>query len=540
MPENAPSKSLAAVPPLQHISEFVREHGLQGDAASRLAAELGQPVAGVRGSASFYSDLARPSESRICNGTSCFLNGAEALRRNLATLGMPCRSATCLGYCYQSPVAVTQDGWPMDTGAQVLPDIRCAARTPIVTLRLLEGGAPSLARALELGAYSALTGSLTGTREAVLAAVERSGERGRGGAAFSTGRKWRACASADDTLRYVVANGDEGDSGSFLDRVLMEADPHAILEGLILCGFAVGAGEGIVFIRSEYPRAIAAMETAIAEASAAGFIGTNILGRGFDFRVSVFKGMGSYVCGEETALLNAIEGHRGDVRIRPPFPTLSGLHGHPTVVNNIETLANVPFIVADGGIAYSRLGTTASKGTKALCLNRGFARPGIVEVEFGITLREVIENLAGGAHGEERLAAVLLGGPMGSVVMPDEWDIPVCYEAMHSYGIELGHGGLVAVPEETEFRALLSHLIGFMIEESCGKCVPCRLGSLCAGKILREEKPGTAIRDQLEELFTMMETASLCAFGQSMPGPMRQLLDNFGHRIFRPRESPPP
>lgn len=541
MPERSIRPGTPDSPPLEYILEFIRSHGpIEGEQATQLAAALERPVASIRSAASFYSDLAEPSGSRICNGTSCFLRGAGALDRNLTTLGVPARSAACLGYCYHSPVAITPDGWPLDTGTSQLPEIRNVARTPVVTRRLLDGGAPNLPLARESGAYSALDAALRGTPEMVLDAVEMSGERGRGGAAFPTARKWRACAAAGDPRRYVVANGDEGDPGSFLDRVLMEADPHAILEGLLLCGFAVGAGEGIVFIRSEYPRAIATMERAISEAKAAGLIGSDILGRGFNFEVSLFKGMGSYVCGEETALLNAIEGRRGDVRLRPPFPTQSGLHGHPTVVNNVETLANVPFIVTDGGLAYSRLGTSASKGTKVLCLNGGFARPGMVEVEFGIPLREVIEDLAGGACRGKKLAAVLLGGPMGSVVMPDEWDIPICYEAMHSYGIELGHGGMVAVPEDTDFRALLSHWIRFMIDESCGKCVPCRLGSQCAGKVLHSDLPDTAIRDRLEGLFHMMELGSLCAFGQSMPVPMRQLLDNFGDRIFPSHRTRPP
>jgi NADH:ubiquinone oxidoreductase subunit F (NADH-binding) len=242
--------------------------------------------------------------------------------------------------------------------------------------------------------------------------------------------------------------------------------------------------------------------------------------------------MGSYVCGEETALLNAIEGRRGEVRLRPPFPTQCGLYGHPTVINNVETLANVPFIVEDGGVAFSSLGTPASRGTKALCLNRGFARPGIVEVEFGTPLRTVIEDLAGGGRHGQKLAAVLLGGPMGSVVMPEQWDTPVCYDAMRSNGIELGHGGLVAVAEDADFRGLLAHWIRFMIEESCGKCVPCRLGSQCAGNALRSGRPEAEVRARLLELFAAMEGGSLCAFGQSMPHPMRQLLENFGHRIF--------
>jgi NADH:ubiquinone oxidoreductase subunit F (NADH-binding) len=364
----------------------------------------------------------------------------------------------------------------------------------------------------------------------VLAVMERSGERGRGGAGFPTGVKWRLCAETPADERYVIANGDEGDPGSFIDRVLMERDPHGVLEGLALCAYAVGARRGIVFIRSEYPRAIAVMRTAIAEARQAGLLGG--AGGGFNFEASVFPALGSYVCGEETALLNAIEGLRGEVRIRPPYPAQEGLYGRPTVINNVETLVNVPFILAHGADAYAALGTTESRGTKALCLNHGFARPGIVEVGFGESLRAVIEGAGGGGAGGKRIEAVLLGGPMGSVLMPDEWDVPVCHAAMTARGIRLGHGGLIALLEGTDYRAFFEHLLHFMMEESCGKCVPCRLGSRAAWNTLHQTN-GHDPRPRLQRLCEVMEQGSLCAFGQNMPGPLRQLMERFGERIFQ-------
>lgn len=512
MPGKAPS-------PLERIAGLAGSHGMSVDeAAVRVAAEHGVPAAPLRGAASYYAHLGSPPGARVCAGTSCFLcHGGEGPQ--------DARPVYCLGHCDRSPAWLDAAGTARgpDGPLASLPDIRCQARTPVVTGRLLAGGAATLERARELGAYATLT-SMPGPA-AVLDALERSGERGRGGAGFATARKWRTCAETPADLRYLVANGDEGDPGSFIDRVLMEHDPHAILEGMILGGHAIGAAEGIVFIRSEYPRAIAAMELAVREARAAG-----LLGSGFD--VSVVRGMGSYVCGEETALLNAIEGRRGEVRLRPPYPAQTGLHGKPTVVNNVETLANVPFIVADGGEAYARLGTPHSRGTKALCLNRGFARPGIVEVEFGISLRTVVEDLGGGSRDGQPLAAVLIGGPMGSVVTPDAWDVPVGYGEMRQRGIELGHGGIVAVPEDADFRGLLAHWLRFMIDESCGKCVPCRLGSLCAANALHAGRAAAETRRRLGELFTAMEQGSLCAFGQSMPIPMRQLLARFGDRIF--------
>lgn len=505
-------------------------HGLAD--AALLAAELGIPAASIRGVTSFYADLVEPARVLTCSGTSCLLCGGNKLREDLVKSGHASREVYCLGYCDKSPVTLAADGRPEGAGDQSLPSITCHARLPVVTRRLLAGGAGALGKARELGAYQVLGAALGGRPEDVLAAMDRSGELGRGGAAFATGPKWRTCAATAADRRYVVANGDEGDPGSFLDRVLMEEDPHSILEGLLLCGFAVGAGEGIVFIRSEYPRAIAVMQSAVLEAREAGMIGRDILGRGFDFEISVVAGLGSYVCGEETALLNAIEGRRGEVRIRPPFPASCGLHGRPTVVNNVETLANVPFVVADGGAAYSSLGTAISKGTKALCLNRGFERPGIVEVEFGTPLRTVIQDLGGGGRNGKPLAAVLLGGPMGSVVMPEDWDVRVCYAGMRERGIELGHGGIVALPEDADFRGLLEHWIRFMIDESCGKCVPCRLGSQCAANALHAGRGEDETRRRLDELFTAMEQGSLCAFGQSMPRPMRQLVEHFGQHIF--------
>lgn len=507
---------------LARIAAVARRDGVPVDeAAVRVAGELGLPAATLRGAASYYAHLSSPPGTQVCAGTSCFLcRGSDAPHG--------AHPVYCLGHCDRSPAWLDDSGVAHGPDGPLpdLPDTRCQASTPVVTRRLLAGGAATLERARELGAYATLTN--TPESAAVLAALERSGERGRGGAGFATARKWRTCAETPADRRYLIANGDEGDPGSFIDRVLMEHDPHAILEGMILGGHAIGAAEGIVFIRSEYPQAIAAMELAVREARAAG-----LLGNGFE--VSIVRGMGSYVCGEETALLNAIEGRRGEVRLRPPYPAQVGLHGKPTVINNVETLANVPFIVADGGEAYARLGTPDSRGTKALCLNRGFARPGIVEVEFGISLRTVIEEIGGGSRDGQPLAAVLVGGPMGSVVTPDAWDVPVGYGEMRQRGIELGHGGIVAVPQDADFRGLLAHWLRFMIDESCGKCVPCRLGSQCAANALHAGRTADESRRRLDELFTAMEQGSLCAFGQSMPIPMRQLIGHFGDRIFGTR-----
>lgn len=473
---------------------------------------------------SFYADYqSDASAPRLCRGLSCHLAGP-------APAGWTGRPVQCLGYCDRAPARLRADG-AVDltdgTPPGSLPDIRCRSAEAVVTARIGRGDHSALDRARTAGVYGTLLGALTGTPEAILAAVEASGEQGRGGAGFPTGRKWRLSAATPAPARYVVANGDEGDPGSFVDRVLLEHDPHGVLEGLALCAFAVGAREGIVYIRSEYPAARVAMEAAIAAAREAGLLGPDIAGSGFTFEARVVSGHGSYVCGEETALLNAIEGRRGEVRIRPPYPAVTGLHGLPTVVNNIETLVNIPWIVARGPAAYRRLGTPGSPGTKAFCFNRGFARPGIVEAGFGVTLRDLIEGEAGSARPGTTLAAVALGGPMGSVLLPAEWDVAVDYPELTRAGLRLGHGGFVAIPAGSDWGDLLRHWLEFMAGESCGKCVPCRHGSARALALARALAGRTgdpiAIHQELASLLDLVARTSLCGFGQSLPAPIERL-----------------
>jgi len=464
--------------------------------------------AAQRGVTSFYDELhADPSATRVCAGTACLLAGGGAL---------PGRRVYCLGFCYRSPAALQPDGrvalgcrtsadLERAQAAPPPPAVRVAAREAIVLERLRSGDHSELATARSAGVYAAWLHARQRPAAELLDAIERSGEQGRGGAGFPTGRKWRACAEAEGTSRFAVANGDEGDPGSFVDRALMEHDPHAVLEGLALCAHAVGAHEGIVFVRAEYPRAAQVLERATAQARAAGLLDP--------VSVRVVRGKGSYVCGEETALLNAIEGRRGEVRLRPPYPSEHGLFGRPTVVNNVETLVNVPWIAARGPQAYRALGTPGSPGTKVICLDHGFAQPGLVEVEFGTPLRHVIETLGGGGAGGRPLRAVVFGGPMGSVLAPERWDEPIAYGP----GSRMGHAGLVAVPEDADLTALVRHWLEFMAAESCGKCVPCALGSRRALSLQAEPA-------RLRELLALISDASLCGFGQLLPGPVLELL----------------
>jgi NADH:ubiquinone oxidoreductase subunit F (NADH-binding) len=482
-----------------------------------------------RGVRSFYADLrADPGAARVCRGTSCFLAGGAELHPRAE--GREPRAVYCLGFCDRSPAVLWPDG-RVATGAEArsgaagdadppAPAVRRLAREAVVTARIGRGDFSELARARADGAYEALRAALRERPERILDVLARSGERGRGGAGFPTAAKWTRCAEAEGAEKFVVANGDEGDPGSFVDRVLLEHDPHAILEGLALCAFAVGAHQGVVYVRSEYPAAQARVRAAIEAASGAGILGPSVLGSGFSFDVHVASGHGSYVCGEETALLNALEGKRGEVRLRPPYPVEAGLHGRPTVVNNVETLANVPWILRRGPAAYRALGTRTSPGTKALCLNAGFARPGIVEVEFGESLRRVIEEEAGGGRSGAPIDAVALGGPMGSIVPREAWDVPLDPAQLRERGVELGHGGLVALPRDTDWLAVAEHWLRFMADESCGKCVPCRLGSRRALEQVRD----AGVRGRLAELLDTIATTSLCGFGQGVPRPVLDLL----------------
>lgn len=472
---------------------------------------------------SFFADRGQaPGAPRVCRGTSCLLVGRAAA--DLVAPGE--RAIHCAGYCDRSPVVLRPDGSVVQRGSTdalpPLPVIRTLARQAIVTERLASREHHELSRARAAGVWSTLEAAVCGEPASLLCALEASGERGRGGAGFPTGAKWRHAAQAQGSEKVAIANGDEGDPGSFVDRVLLESDPHAVLEGLALCAYAIGARHGIVYVRSEYPRAAERVERAIAQAQAAGLLGASVCGSGFALHVRVARGEGSYVCGEETALIAALEGRRGEVRVRPPHPTEHGLFGRPTVVNNVETLVNAVWIARRGPDAYRALGTAASRGTKAICLSAGFARPGIVEIEFGVSLRELIEGVAGGARAGERLAAVALGGPMGSVLLPDEWDVPVCYGAMSARGIELGHGGLVALPAHADFRKLARDWLGFMADESCGKCVPCRVGSRQAHRLVGADTPESD--EAVLPLLGSIAAASLCAFGQSIPAPVRTIL----------------
>jgi formate dehydrogenase iron-sulfur subunit len=400
---------------------------------------------------------------------------------------------------------------------------------------------------LDADAYLA-AGGLEGLRTAlrthsadVVEAVVESGLRGRGGAGFPAGIKWRTVAQAPAAQRYVCVNADEGDSGTFADRMLMEGDPFSLLEGMAIAGHAVGATRGIIYVRSEYPHAIATLMQAVREARARGWLGTDVLGSGAAFDVDVRIGAGSYVCGEETAMLESIEGRRGIVRSKPPLPAVEGAYGRPTLINNVLTIAAVPRILARGSAAHSALGVGRSRGTQVFQLAGNIARGGIVEVPFGISLRELIEGYGGGTRSGRPVGAVQVGGPLGSYLRPDELDLPTDYESLASAGAMLGHGGIVVFDDTVDMAEQARFAMAFCAEESCGKCTPCRIGSTRGVEIIDRIRRGEDRADNLvllDDLCEVMRDGSLCAMGGLTPQPVLSALQGWPTHFGMPEEGP--
>jgi formate dehydrogenase iron-sulfur subunit len=393
--------------------------------------------------------------------------------------------------------------------------------------------------AADFEAHGGLAGLRAALRMApaeVVAAVTASGLRGRGGAAFPAGIKWQTVAGAPGPLKYVVCNADEGDSGTFADRMLIEGDPFTLIEGMLIAAHAVGASEGYVYIRSEYPRAIESMTRAIEAAGVRGWLGPSILGGPLSFRIHVRVGAGAYICGEETAMLESLEGRRGVVRAKPPLPAVEGLFGRPTVVNNVLTLATVPMILADGAEAYAALGTGRSRGTQVFQLAGNVSRGGIVETAFGITLGELVEGLGGGAASGRPVRAVQVGGPLGAYLPPSLFDLPLDYEAFAAAQAMIGHGGVVVFDDTVDMAEQARFAMEFCAVESCGKCTPCRIGSTRGVEVIDRIIAGTD-RDEnlavLADLCEVMAEASLCAMGGLTPMPVRSALTHFADDFDR-------
>jgi formate dehydrogenase iron-sulfur subunit len=386
------------------------------------------------------------------------------------------------------------------------------------------------------GGLGGLRAALALSPAEVVDRVTASGLRGRGGAGFPTGVKWQTVLDAPGQLKFICANADEGDSGTFADRMLLEGDPFTLLEGMAIAAHAVGATEGYVYLRSEYPDAIAAVRDAIEIAYARGWLGERILGSDLRFDVALRVGAGAYICGEETSMLNSLEGRRGEVRPKPPLPAVEGLFGRPTVVNNVLSLATVPWVLANGAEAYAALGHERSVGTQVVQLAGNVARPGIVETAFGISLRDLVETWGGGTRSGRPIGAVQVGGPLGAYLPPEVLDLPYDYEAFAAAGAMVGHGGIVVFDDTFDAAAQARFAMRFCAEESCGKCTPCRVGSVRGVEVIDRIVAGedrAANLVLLEDLCEVLADGSLCAMGGLTPNPVRSAVRYFPEHFDR-------
>ncbi len=379
--------------------------------------------------------------------------------------------------------------------------------------------------------YAALAKVLTTmTPEDVVNEMLKSGLRGRGGAGFPTGRKWQMAAASKGEIKYACCNADEGDPGAFMDRSILEGDPHSVLEAMTIAGYAIGAHQGYIYVRAEYPIAVERLNIAIAQSREYGFLGDNIFGTGFSFDIGIRLGSGAFVCGEETALMVSIEGKRGEPRNRPPYPAVKGLFGKPTILNNVETYANVPWIINHGADEYAKLGTEDSKGTKVFALGGKITNTGLVEIPMGTPLRTIIEDIGGGVPNGKKFKAVQTGGPSGACIPASEIDVPIDYANLTRIGAMMGSGGMIVLDEDNCMVDIAKFFLEFTVDESCGKCSPCRIGTKRMLEVLTKITEGNGTLedlDTLEELAEYIKANSLCGLGQTAPNPVLSTLKNF-------------
>lgn len=488
---------------------------------------------------------------------SCQSQGVkDAIDREIKSRGLEqsCRSkgVGCMGLCAEGPLVSTEGGvlykrvTPQDAGDLVAglegsPVERLVCRTDIPFFRrqtkiVLENSGVIDPERIEdyiaVGGYSAMLRVLTEMTPAqVIDEVAKSGLRGRGGAGYPTGLKWSTVAkAAPKKLKYAVCNADEGDPGAFMDRSVLESDPHRVIEGMIIAAYAVGASEGFIYVRAEYPLAIKRLRTAIRQAERLGLLGHNICGTRFSFGMDLRLGAGAFVCGEETALIASVEGKRGTPRPRPPYPAQEGLFGEPTLINNVETYANIAPIIRNGGEWYARIGSEKSKGTKVFALAGRVQNTGLVEVPMGITLREIVYEIGGGIPDGRQYKAVQTGGPSGGCIPAEFLDMPVDYESLARVGSIMGSGGMIVMDDTSCMVDVAKYFMDFCMTESCGKCVPCRVGTYQMHELLTKVTSLQATeRDtaMLEELSELLKNTSLCGLGQSAPNPVLSTLRYF-------------
>jgi NADH-quinone oxidoreductase subunit F len=578
LPPDGPLARHLLLPVLHSIQSHVG--WISPGALNYACQRLGVPPAEAFGVADFYGMFSvqprPPVVVHVCDDVACRARGAGALCRRLEESHGPAGNMTgsatwlrspCLGQCERAPAALASAAGP-DPAEEVIPHASADAiaqilsrkrplqasepNTSDVRVSVPQAGQPqlrllrrvgrvspeSMSDYQDHGGYQALKRALAMGPEAVVREVTESKLLGRGGAAFPAGQKWRAllASRASGRTQYLVCNADESEPGTFKDRVLMENDPFAIVEAMTIAGFATGCERGFLYIRGEYPLAAERLAHAIQAARNAGLLGRNILRSGVNFDIEIRRGAGAYICGEETALFNSIEGFRGEPRNKPPFPTEKGLFGQPTLVNNVETLANVPWIILEGGDAYATLGTERSTGTRLFCVSGHIRTPGVYEVDFGCTLGQLIE-LAGGVGGSGKLQAVLLGGAAGAFVTPKDLDIPLTFEGVRARGATLGSGAVVLFDDTINLAEVLLRISSFFRDESCGQCVPCRVGTVRQEELLHRMNRGHFLGSRQEELVLLkemgqaMRDASICALGQTATSAVESALAKW--ELFR-------
>ncbi|QFZ73427.1 NADH-quinone oxidoreductase subunit E [Streptomyces fagopyri] len=532
-------------------------------ALTYLCRRLTVPPAEAYGVATFYAMFSvkpRPATVlHVCTDLACMVAGAPELCEGVESRlgpgsGVSVERGPCLGLCERAPAALAvRAGDPVRTAVAAPATVEravlaagapgSAAGEPPAARALPQAGDPSLVLLGRVGVvdpadlddyrahggYTALRRAFALGPAGVVREVTDSGLVGRGGAAFPTGRKWQATASRPETPHYLVCNADESEPGTFKDRVVMEGDPYALVEAMTVAGYAIGAHRGYLYLRGEYPRALRRMEHAIGQARARGLLGDDVLGQGYAFDIEIRRGAGAYICGEETALFNSIEGYRGEPRSKPPFPVERGLFGGPTAENNVETLVNVLPVLTMGAQAYAAIGTPGSTGPKLYCVSGSVARPGVYELPFGAALGELLE-LAGVREG---LRAVLLGGAAGGFVRPDELDVPLTFEGTREAGTTLGSGVVMAFDGTVPLPRLLLRIAAFFRDESCGQCVPCRVGTVRQEEALHRiaERTGAAAADDvalLRGVGRAMRDASICGLGQTAWNAVESAIDRLG------------
>ena len=536
---------LPALPAVRRASGWISPGGL--DYACR---QLEVPPAEAWGVATFYHLFTHePPEAadtvHVCDDVACRPLGAVGLIDDLRAAGHHAKASPCLGQCERGPAVLVQRTGDADLTVapggvdEVAVAISSSDSTPSTPAP--QAGSPDLALLARVGVvdpeslddyrahggYTALGAALAMGPERVIEEVTAAGLSGRGGAAFPTGLKWRGVADQQGRPRHLVCNADESEPGTFKDRVVMESDPFSLVEAMTIAGTAIGAEQGWLYIRGEYPVATARLRNAIDAARAAGLLGGDVAGSGLRFDIDLRSGAGAYICGEETALFNSIEGFRGEPRNKPPFPTTHGLFGEPTAINNVETLVNVLPIVQMGGEAYAAEGTERSPGTKLFCLSGRVNRPGTYEVEFGATLRDLVD-LAGGLVEGSDLRAVMLGGAAGSFVGPEALDMPLTLEDTRAAGASLGSGVIMVFDQHDDMVDTVRRIAEFFRDESCGQCVPCRVGTVRQEEVLVRLGRGADVadeRDLLDDLDAVMRDASICGLGQTASGAIRSALE---------------